>query len=69
MSDPFRSARIIPRRKAAELADVSVDTWDRLEAKGQTPPKVQISERRFGYRLIDFERWLDARRTRPVNEA
>jgi predicted DNA-binding transcriptional regulator AlpA len=68
-SDPLRSVRVLTKRQAFTNAGVSEDTWDRLEAKGDTPPKTRLSERRIGYRQLDFEAWLDARRERPLNEA
>jgi predicted DNA-binding transcriptional regulator AlpA len=33
-----------------------------MRERGETPPITRISERRVGYRLIDLEAWLDARR-------
>jgi predicted DNA-binding transcriptional regulator AlpA len=62
MSDAFEAVRIVDEFTAAELAGVSLRTWDRMRARGETPPITRISERRIGYRVIDLKAWLDARR-------
>jgi predicted DNA-binding transcriptional regulator AlpA len=64
--DIFESVRVVDKATAIELAGVSARTWDRLDARGETPPKTQISERRIGYRLSDLRAWLDARRIAPA---
>jgi predicted DNA-binding transcriptional regulator AlpA len=60
--DPFSSIRVVPRPKARELCGLSDRTWDRMEARGETPPKTDLSPGRVGYRVVDIEKWLDARR-------
>jgi predicted DNA-binding transcriptional regulator AlpA len=60
--DSLDSVRVLDEPTAIRLAGVSPRTWDRMRARGETPPKTQISERRIGYRLVDFRDWLDARR-------
>jgi predicted DNA-binding transcriptional regulator AlpA len=62
MDSDFESVRVVSKRKAAELADVSERTWDRLEAKGDVPAKTRLSDNRIGYRVVDIKEWLDARR-------
>ena len=62
MSDDFEDIRVVGRKKAAELANISADTWDRMEKRDQTPPRTKISERRIGYRVADLRAWLDGRR-------
>jgi predicted DNA-binding transcriptional regulator AlpA len=61
-SDGLDSVRVLDEPTAIKLAGVSPRTWDRMRARGETPPITQISERRIGYRLIDLRAWLDARR-------
>jgi predicted DNA-binding transcriptional regulator AlpA len=61
-SDGLDSVRVLDEPTTIKLAGVSPRTWDRMRARGETPPVTQISERRIGYRLIDLRRWLDARR-------
>jgi predicted DNA-binding transcriptional regulator AlpA len=61
-SDPFESVRVVDEHTAANLAGVSLRTWDRLRARGDVPPITQISPNRIGYRLVDLRAWLDARR-------
>jgi predicted DNA-binding transcriptional regulator AlpA len=62
MSDPFESVRVIDKPTAWSLAGLSRRTWQRMEARGETPPVTQISPNRVGYRLVDLKAWLDARR-------
>jgi predicted DNA-binding transcriptional regulator AlpA len=62
MSDEFESVRVVDEPTAIKLACVSPRTWDRLRARGETPPHTQLSERRIGYRISDLKAWLDSRR-------
>jgi predicted DNA-binding transcriptional regulator AlpA len=62
LDDAFESVRVVDEQTAARLSGVSPRTWDRLRARGETPPITRISERRIGYRLVDLKAWLDARR-------
>jgi predicted DNA-binding transcriptional regulator AlpA len=62
MSNDFNSVRVIPEPEAVRHIGVSPRTWDRMRARGETPPITRISDRRVGYRLVDLEAWLDARR-------
>jgi hypothetical protein len=66
MSEDFLdSVRVIGKAEAIKIANVSLRTWDRMEAAGETPPKTQLSERRIGYRIVDLRAWLDRRRLAP----
>jgi predicted DNA-binding transcriptional regulator AlpA len=58
----YESVRVVDRPTAISIAGVSPRTWDRLESRGETPPKTRLSPNRTGYRLIDLKNWLDARR-------
>ncbi len=62
MSDVFDSVRVVDEPTAVKLVGVSRDTWDRMRARGETPPITRLSERRIGYRSVDLKSWLDARR-------
>jgi predicted DNA-binding transcriptional regulator AlpA len=62
LPDSLDSVRVLDEPTAIKLAGVSPRTWDRMRARGETPPITQISARRIGYRLIDLRAWLDARR-------
>jgi predicted DNA-binding transcriptional regulator AlpA len=62
MPNDFNSVRVIPEPEAVRHIGVSPRTWDRMRARGETPPITRISDRRVGYRLVDLEAWLDARR-------
>jgi predicted DNA-binding transcriptional regulator AlpA len=56
------SVRVLSRRETFKAINVDERTFDRIEAAGDGPPKTQLSPRRIGYRLIDIQNWLDARR-------
>jgi predicted DNA-binding transcriptional regulator AlpA len=58
--DPIRT-----RRETAEIMRVSVRTLQRMEAQGEMPPRIRISERIFGYRESALRAHLDAR-TAPI---
>ena len=54
--------RVIDRAQALEAVGVSWSTWERMEKRGETPPVTKLSKRRIGYRVVDLQKWLDARR-------
>ena len=54
--------RVVDEATAAKAAGLSLRTWDRMRANGDTPPITRLSERRIGYRILDLMAWLDARR-------
>jgi predicted DNA-binding transcriptional regulator AlpA len=56
------SVRVLSRRETFKAVNLDERTFDRIEALGDGPPKTQLSARRIGYRLVDVQRWLDARR-------
>jgi predicted DNA-binding transcriptional regulator AlpA len=60
--DYLDSVRVLTKKETLHATGLSEDTWDRLKERGETPPETQLSERRFGYRLIDVKEWLDRRR-------
>ena len=62
MSKDFNSVRVIPEAEAVRHVGVSHRTWDSMRERGETPPITKISKARIGYRLVDLEKWLDARR-------
>ena len=53
--------QILSDQLLASLLGTSVDTLQRMRAKGETPPRIRISERRHGTRVRDFQAWLDSR--------
>jgi predicted DNA-binding transcriptional regulator AlpA len=61
-SDTLDSVRVVDEQTAIMLTGVSPRTWDRMRARGETPPHTKLSERRIGYRLVDLKAWLDSRR-------
>src|SRR4029077_15757933 len=60
--DHLDSIRVLTKKETLHATGLSEDTWDRLKERGETPPEMQLSERRFGYRLVDVKKWRDRRR-------
>ena len=54
--------QVFDRRTTLKILDLSDRTFDRLEARGEGPPKTRISPGRIGYRASDLAAWLDRRR-------
>jgi predicted DNA-binding transcriptional regulator AlpA len=54
--------KVYTKKEAQKLLGLSGRTWDREEARGETPPKTRLSPNRIGYRASDIAKWLDARR-------
>jgi predicted DNA-binding transcriptional regulator AlpA len=42
---------------------LSKDTWNKLRARGDIPPKTQLSPGRIGYMVKDIQAWLEKRRS------
>jgi predicted DNA-binding transcriptional regulator AlpA len=61
LNDALEDLRVIPENEAANVAGVSVMTWQRMRHRGETPPLVRISRRRIGYRIGDLRKWIEAR--------
>ena len=59
--DTLADLKVIDEREAAQLNGVSLMTWIRMRNRGETPPLVQLSPRRIGYRVVDLRRWQDER--------
>jgi predicted DNA-binding transcriptional regulator AlpA len=62
LHDDFAGVRVVPEREACALIGVGFMTWQRMKARGETPPVTQLSPRRVGYRVSDLAKWLDGRR-------
>jgi predicted DNA-binding transcriptional regulator AlpA len=54
--------RIRTRKQVAEYLGVSTRTLTCMETGGELPPRVQITERIFGYRDSDLSKWVAQRR-------
>ena len=53
--------KVLTRPQVIALLGVSETTFERLEAKGEGPPKIKLADRRIGYRVWDRKAWQDAR--------
>ena len=53
--------RMLSRAELARLLGVSVDTLDRMAARGEAPPRLRISPRRWGYPVNGYKQWYAAR--------
>jgi predicted DNA-binding transcriptional regulator AlpA len=58
--------RVVDEQTAIMLTGVSPRTWDRMRARGETPPITRLSARRIGYRVADIKAWLDSRRVQTA---
>ena len=58
--------QVVPEEKAAEILDISVSTLRRQHAKGKGPPRVQLSDRRYGYMFGKLIAWANARTEQPT---
>jgi predicted DNA-binding transcriptional regulator AlpA len=56
--------RVLNMRETAAFIGLHIRTLRRLGRDGEAPPRVQLSERRFGVRLSSIMRWLDERAER-----
>ena len=68
MDNDLDSVRVLTRSQTLRAAGVSERTWERLEAKGDVPPKTQLSEGRIGYRILDINEWLDSAASGPRHD-
>ena len=53
--------RIIRKKDAAKMLGVSFKVLDRLEAKGQFPKKIKISERAVGWLESEISNYIATR--------
>jgi len=60
MLDDLRSdaPAVIDVRGFMKRVGISRSTVDRLLRDGLAPPRVQLSTRRFGFRVVDVDRWI-----------
>jgi predicted DNA-binding transcriptional regulator AlpA len=49
------------RKQTAARLNISVKTLQRMEQRGEAPPRVRITERRYGYRDSAIEQFLKSR--------
>jgi predicted DNA-binding transcriptional regulator AlpA len=52
---------ILAPNAVAQLTSLSLDTLRRLDERNELPKRIQLSPRRFGYRLGDIRAWLQSR--------
>ena len=57
---PDPNSPLCTKQEAARTARISLPTWERLERKGDVPPRVVIGRRCF-YRRADVLRWIDSK--------
>ncbi len=56
--------KILPGKECAVRALISLRQWQRILARGDGPPIVEISAQRSGCIESDFEEWVRSRRRR-----
>jgi predicted DNA-binding transcriptional regulator AlpA len=52
---------VLSDKQVAEIAGFGIRTLERLREKGEAPPRVRLSTRRYGTRLGDLREWLRSR--------
>jgi hypothetical protein len=52
---------VLTEAETAELSSLSADNLRRLAKKKLGPPRVRLSDRRYGYPVGKFRAWLDQR--------
>ena len=57
----FPDHKLVSRAELARLLGVSLDTLDRMESRGEAPPRLRISPRRWGYPVGGVKRWQAAK--------
>ena len=62
LQDELSLVRVVDVHEAARLIGISSMTFQRMRARGELPPAVQLSPRRVGFRLVDLAKWLEDRR-------
>lgn len=62
---------VVSESETAVRTNVSPSTLRRLNARGEGPPRLQLSHRRVGYLLSDVKKWLELKArlatAKPVN--
>jgi predicted DNA-binding transcriptional regulator AlpA len=58
--------QVFDRSTTLEILGLDRRTFDRLEARGEAPPKIQLSPNRVGYRASDLQHWQDSRLQRKT---
>jgi hypothetical protein len=59
---------VLTKVQACNLCSLSMDVWNELDRRGDTPAKVKLSPGRVGYVVKDIVAWLEKRRTRLPDE-
>ena len=56
------SPTVLDVRDAATYTNLSRTTLYRMMALGEFAPRIRLSARRFGFRRVDIDSWLEGRR-------
>jgi predicted DNA-binding transcriptional regulator AlpA len=68
MSEPTNSAcRVLSRKQLLTDLGISEGTLLVLEKRGEAPPRIKLSEARFGYWTSDVANWIQSRRVEAVS--
>ena len=57
-NDHGHSRRLVSPLGAAELAGVSLRTWQRMVRRGEAPSPVRVSEGRIGFFANELDAWM-----------
>lgn len=53
--------RVRSRKQTADRLGICVRTLQRMEARGEAPPRVQVTTKIVGYKDFEIERFLTSR--------
>lgn len=61
LPESLNGERVLGSRQSAELLNLSINTFRRLQWAGKLPPAIRIGERKLGWRVSDLRAWLTSR--------
>ena len=57
----FSDDAVLSKSQTSAVTNLSRDTLDRMNRMGEGPKRMQLSERRVGYRMREIRKWLESR--------
>jgi len=53
--------RVLATKEAAQFCGYSVFQWREFYRSGHVPPPIKLSARKYGWKVGDLIRWIDAK--------
>jgi predicted DNA-binding transcriptional regulator AlpA len=60
---------LLSKQQLCDALGISRNNFDSIEARGEAPPRVQLSERRYGYAVGSVREWIAKRTEQPAAQA